>query len=118
MARKTTAIMVTDIQEHEPGCADHGPHGRFDQEYTLPEPWMAELLGHVAKAHGARAFVRPQRGAKTTIVLKAHDAEALNNTHADYMRLLPELYDVITQSVKAYCATVPARIASTAPAAR
>jgi hypothetical protein len=118
MTRKATAIMITDIQEHEADCVDHGAHGRFDQEYTLPEPWMAELLGHVTKAHGARAFVRAQRGTKTTLVLKAHDIEALKRTNVDFMRFLPELDEAITRSVRAFCATVPTRIASPPPAAR
>ena len=110
MARKPTPITVTDIQEHHAGCPDCGPHGPFDQEYTVPELWMAELLGHVAKAHGAKAFVRTQHGTKSTMVLKGHSADVLKRTGVDLLRLLPDLHDAITKSVHEFCATVPSLV--------
>jgi hypothetical protein len=111
MARKPRPITVTDIQEHHAGCPDCGSHGPFDQEYTVPEEWMAELLGHVAKAHGAKAFVRSQRGAKTTMVLKGHSADVLKRTGVDFLRLLPDLHDAITKTMHEFCTKVPSLVA-------
>lgn len=72
---------------------------------------MAELLGHVAKAHGAKAFVRTQRGAKTTMVLKGHSADVLKRTGVDFLRLLPDLHDAITKTMHEFCTKVPSLVA-------
>ena len=72
---------------------------------------MAELLGQVAKAHGAKAFVRTQRGAKTTMVLKGHSADVLKRTGVDFLRLLPDLHDAIMKTMNEFCATVPSLVA-------
>jgi hypothetical protein len=71
---------------------------------------MAEPLGHVAKAHGAKAFVRTQRATKSTMVLKGHSADVLKRTGVDLLRLLPDLHDAITKSVHEFCATVPSLV--------
>ena len=103
MARKGAAITITDIQEHRVGCEDSGAHGRFDQEYVLPERWMAELLGAVASVHGAKALVGEHRGSRTRMVLEAHGARALEQTGLDFLRLLPELVGEIVGCVAASC---------------
>ena len=110
MARKGAAITITDIQEHRVGFEDSGAHGRFDQEYVLHERWMAELLGAVASAHGAKALVGAHRGSRTRMVLRAHGARALEQTGLDFLRLLPELVGEIDGCVAAYCQGVPARL--------
>lgn len=70
---------------------------------------MAELFGHTAKAHGAKAFVRTQRGAKARLVLKVHCAEALKGTTVDFM-LLPDLHDATMKTASAFCARVPSLV--------
>lgn len=112
MASKAQAISITDIQEHKADCADCGADGRFDQEYVVPLPWMATLLTHVAKANGAKVFVRKQRGMKYELVVKGHEAAALEKTANDFFTLLGDLYAAIEQTVASFCARVPSLVAA------
>jgi phosphopantetheine adenylyltransferase len=77
----------------------------------LPNWWTAELLVHVAKANGAKAFVRKARGAKTELVLKAHDARALEKTTESFFALAEELALAIQGTVADFCRRVPATVA-------
>jgi hypothetical protein len=65
----------------------------------------------VAKAHGGKAFVRTQRGAKTTMVLKGHSADVLKRTGMDFLRLLRDLHDAIMKTMNECRATVPSLVA-------
>jgi hypothetical protein len=112
MASKAQAISITDIQEHKADCADCGADGRFDQEYVVPLPSMATLLTHVAKANGAKVFVRKQRGMKYELVVKGHEAAALEKTAKDFFTLLGDLERAIEQTVATFCARVPSLVAA------
>jgi hypothetical protein len=111
MANKAQAISITDIQEHKAGCEDCGADGRFDQEYVVPLSWMVPLLSHVAKANGAKAFVRKQRGTKYELVVKGHEAAALEKTAMDFFSLVGDLHVAIEQTVASFCARVPTMVA-------
>jgi hypothetical protein len=111
MAGKAESISVSTIHEHQAGCADCGPQGRFEQTYALPNWWTAELLGHVAKANGVKAFIRKTRGAKTELVLKAHDARALEKTTESFFDLAEKLATTIQGTVTEFCRRVPGIVA-------
>jgi hypothetical protein len=88
MARQAQAISISDIHEHHAGCADCGTDGRFEQDYVVPLRWMATLLSHVAQANGAKVFLRKQREAKYELVVKRHEAQALEKTEKDFFTLV------------------------------
>lgn len=111
MARKVERIAVSAIHEHHAGCADCGADGRFEQTYALPNWWTAELLLHVAKANGAKTFQRKTRGAKTELVLKAHDGRALEKTAKEFFALAAQLATAIEGTVVDFCRRVPAIVA-------
>ena len=111
MASKAQTITISDIHEHKAGCSDCGQDGRFDQEYGVPLVWMARLLSHVAQANGAKAFVRKQRGTKVELVLKAHEASALEKTARDFFPLIGDLHAAIEATVDGFCDRVPSLIA-------
>jgi hypothetical protein len=67
---------------------------------------------HVAKANGAKAFVRQTRGAKTELVLKAHDARALERTKELFFELAEQLASAIQETVAEFCRRVPATVAA------
>ena len=117
MARKAETISMTSIAEHHEGCADCAADGRFDRMYVLPSWWSVLLVGLVAEAHGAKPRRGKQRGSKTELVLKAHDAATLHRTHEDFMRLLPMLEKSIHESVFAFCERLPSLI-TPAPSAK
>jgi hypothetical protein len=114
MARQAQAISISDIHEHHAGCADCGTDGRFEQDYVVPLRWMATLLSHVAQANGAKVFLRKQREAKYELVVKRHEAQALEKTEKDFFTLLGELHAAIEQTVATFCARVPSLVAASA----
>jgi hypothetical protein len=73
---------------------------------------MATLLTHVAKANGAKVFVRKQRGMKYELVVKGHEAAALEKTANDFFTLLGDLERAIEQTVATFCARVPSLVAA------
>jgi hypothetical protein len=73
---------------------------------------MATLLSHVAKANGAKLFLRKQRGTKYELVVKGHEAHALEKTARDFFSLLGDLHVEIEQTVANFCARVPSLVAS------
>jgi hypothetical protein len=118
MASQAQAISISDIQEHHAGCADCGADGRFDQEYVVALRWMATLLSHVARANGAKVFLRKQRGTKYELVVKGHEAQALEKTAKDFFTLLGDLHAAIKQTVESFCARVPGLVAEAARRSR
>jgi hypothetical protein len=75
---------------------------------------MATLLSHVAKANGAKAFLRKQRGTKHELVVKGYEAHALKKTEKDFFTRVGELHAAIEQTVSCFCARVPSLVAEAA----
>jgi hypothetical protein len=103
MARKGDGVGISRPFEHDDGCADCSADGRFEQEWDVPEQWTSLFLSAVSDAHGARAYLRKQRGASRVVVVRARELATLTKIEEAFRRLWPALGQALAKALFEFC---------------